>query len=94
VFRTCWQKGVSDNSGHALLAVPSAPAAADWSRRALGATELWNLGGVAGLTIEGAPFFLHEATGTAFDGPVALGATTVRVEVFSDDPDAFIPRGR
>ena len=81
-------------AGMLMLAVPSAPAAADWSRRALGATELWNLGGVAGLTIEGAPFFLHEATGTAFDGPVALGATTVRVEVFSDDPDAFIPRGR
>jgi uncharacterized glyoxalase superfamily protein PhnB len=27
-----------------------------------------------------------------FDSPATLGATTVRVEVFSDDPDAFIAR--
>ena len=75
-----------------MLAVPSAPAAADWYQRALGATELWNLGSVMGLEIEGAPFFLHEARGTGFDSPATLGATTVRVEVFSDDPDAFIAR--
>ncbi|MFI5063331.1 MAG: VOC family protein [Streptosporangiales bacterium] len=75
-----------------MLAVPSAPAAADWYKRALGATELWNLGGVVGLEIEGAPFFLHEPTGTGLGSPAALGATTVRVEVFSEDPDAFIAR--
>ena len=61
-------------------------------QRALGATELWNLGGVVGLEIEGAPFFLHEPVGTGFDSPAALDATTVRVEVFSEDPDAFIAR--
>src|SRR5215831_19387741 len=75
-----------------MLAVPSAAAATDWYKRALGAIELWNLGGVVGLEIEGAPFFLHEPVGTAFDSPATLGATTVRVEVFSDDPDAFIAR--
>jgi len=75
-----------------MLAVPSAPAAADWYKRALGATELWNLGGVVGLEIEEAPFFLHEPTGTGFSSPAALGATTVRVEVFSENPDAFIAR--
>src|ERR1700683_5042612 len=75
-----------------MLAVPSAPAAADWYKRALGATELWNLGSVVGLEIEGAPFFLHEPAGTGFGSPAALGATTVRVEVFSDDPDMFIAR--
>lgn len=75
-----------------MLAVPSAAAAAGWYNRALGATELWNLGGVVGLEIEGASFFLHEPTGTGFDSPATLGATTVRVEVFSDDPDAFIAR--
>jgi len=75
-----------------MLAVPSAPAAADWYKRALGATELWNLGGVVGLEIEEAPFFLHETTGTGFGSPAALGATTVRVEVFSENPDAFIAR--
>jgi PhnB protein len=60
-----------------MLAVPSAAAAADWYKRALGATELWNLGSVVGLEIEGAPFFLHEPAGTRFGSPAALGATTV-----------------
>lgn len=75
-----------------MLAVPSAPAAADWYKRALGATELWSLGSVVGLEIERAPFFLHEPTKAGFDSPAALSATTVRVEVFCDDPDAFIAR--
>jgi PhnB protein len=75
-----------------MLAVPSAPAAADWYRRALGATELWNLGSVVGLEIQGAPFFLHEPTQSGFDAPGALGATTVRVEVLCSHPDAFIAR--
>jgi uncharacterized glyoxalase superfamily protein PhnB len=35
---------------------------------------------------------LHEPTTAAFNSPAALGATTVRVEVFRDDPDAFIAR--
>jgi uncharacterized glyoxalase superfamily protein PhnB len=74
-----------------MLAVPSAQAAADWYTRALGATRLWDLGSVVGLEIDGAPFFLHEPT-TRFDSPETLGTTTVRVEVFSDDPDAFIAR--
>ncbi len=73
-----------------MLAVPSAPAAADWYRRALGATELWNLGSVIGLEIQGAPFFLHEPTQSGFDAPDVLGGTTVRVEVFCQSPDAFI----
>jgi PhnB protein len=75
-----------------MLAVPSATAAMDWYKRALGATELWDLGGVAGLEIEGAPFFLHEPAGSGFDSPARVGATTVRVEVFCDDPDGFIAR--
>jgi PhnB protein len=75
-----------------MLAVPSAPAAADWYKRALGASELWSLGSVIGLEIEGAPLFLHEATSTGFESPASPGATTVRVEVFSDDPDAFLAR--
>jgi hypothetical protein len=40
-----------------MLAVPDATAAARGYTQALGATELGNLGGVVGLTIEGAPFF-------------------------------------
>src|SRR5271165_1840297 len=75
-----------------MLAVPSAPVAAEWYHRALGASELWSLGSVVGLEIQGAPFFLHEPTSTGFGSPSALGATTVRVEVFCDDPDAFVAR--
>ncbi len=37
-----------------MLAVPDAAAAAQWYAQALGATELWNLGGVVGLTVAGA----------------------------------------
>jgi PhnB protein len=75
-----------------MLAVPDAQAASDWYRRALGARRLWSLGGVVGLEIEGAPFFLHEPTGSGFDSPAGIGTTTVRVEVFVDDPDAFVDR--
>jgi uncharacterized glyoxalase superfamily protein PhnB len=74
-----------------MLAVEDAPAAADWYKRALGAAELWSLGTVIGLEIEGGPFFLHEPT-EGFATPAARGATTVRVEVFVDDPDTFVRR--
>lgn len=40
-----------------MLAVPDAPAASAWYQRALGATELWNLGSVIALEVGGAPFF-------------------------------------
>jgi PhnB protein len=75
-----------------MLAVPSAPAAADWYKRALGAEELWSLGSVVGLEIQGAPFFLHEPTSAGFASPATPGATTARVEVFCDDPDEFVAR--
>ncbi|MGN6676926.1 MAG: VOC family protein [Streptosporangiaceae bacterium] len=74
-----------------MLAVESAPDAADWYKRALGAQELWSLGSVVGLEIDGTPFFLHEETDN-FVSPASLKATTVRVEVFCDDPDALIAR--
>src|SRR5262249_7215405 len=75
-----------------MLAVSDAAAAAQWYVRALGATELWNLGSVVGLQIDGAPFFLHEPTNKGFVSPAATGNTTVRVEVFVDDPDTFVRR--
>jgi PhnB protein len=71
-----------------MLWVQDAPAAVDWYKRALGATELWNHGAVAGLEIEGAPFFLAQSA----NNPTQLGSTTVRVEVFVDDPDSFVER--
>jgi uncharacterized glyoxalase superfamily protein PhnB len=75
-----------------MMAVEDAPAASAWYQRALGASELWSLGGVAGLEIEGAPFFLHEPTSGGFESPAVIGRTTVRVEVFVDYPDAFVRR--
>lgn len=75
-----------------MLAVPDAAAAAQWYARALGATQLWNLGSVVGLTVEGAPFFLGEPENNRWDTPTAVGTRTVRVEVFVDDPDSFIAR--
>lgn len=77
-----------------MLIVPDAAAAVAWYRRALGATELWDLGGVAGLEIDGAPFFLHEVNpnNPAETSPGHAGVTSVRIEVFVDDPDGFIER--
>lgn len=75
-----------------MLAVPDAPAATDWYQRALGATELWSLGSVVGLEVEGAPFFLAEPENNGWDSPTDIGTTTVRVEVFVDDPDGFVAR--
>jgi PhnB protein len=75
-----------------MLAVPNTPKAIKWYKKALGASELWNLGSVAGLDIAGAPFFLHEETGNGFDSPTTINTTTTRVEVFVDDPDTFIEK--
>jgi PhnB protein len=75
-----------------MLAVADATAAARWYARALGANELWNLGSVVGLSVEGAPLFLGEPEHNGWDTPAALGTRTVRVEVFVDDPDSFIER--
>jgi PhnB protein len=73
-----------------MLAVADASAAARWYATAIGATELWNLGGVVGMSVVGAPFFLGEPENNGWDTPSSLGSRTVRIEVFVDDPDAFI----
>jgi PhnB protein len=75
-----------------MLAVEDAPAAARWYADALGARELWNLGSVIGMTVQGAPFFLGQPEGNGWDTPDSMGTRTVRVEVFVDDPDAFVGR--
>ena len=75
-----------------MLAVPDAAAATAWYKEALGARELWNLGSVVGLEVRGAPVFLAEPAGNGWDSPEGLGSTSVRVEVFLDDPDAFVER--
>ncbi|MFI7430776.1 VOC family protein [Micromonospora sp. NPDC049836] len=77
-----------------MVIVSDAGAAVDWYRAALGATELWNLGGVAGLEIGGAPFFLHQVNpeNPTETSPGRAGVTSTRIEVFVDDPDTFIER--
>jgi len=77
-----------------MLIVPEADAAIAWYQAALGATVLWDLGGVAGLEIGGAPFFLHEVNpdNPTETSPRQAGATSVRIEMFTDDPDGVIDR--
>lgn len=77
-----------------MLIVPDAGAAASWYRSALAATELWNMGGVVGLEIAGAPFFLHEVNplNPAEKDPRGAGVTSTRIELFTDDPDGVIER--
>jgi PhnB protein len=77
-----------------MLIVPDAAAAVGWYKAALGASELWNLGGVAGLHLDGAPFFVHEAVPgrKSEPSPTDVGLTTTRIEVFVDEPSSFIDR--
>jgi uncharacterized glyoxalase superfamily protein PhnB len=75
-----------------MLAVDDAGAAAAWYQRALGAEQLWNFGSVIGLSIAGAPIFLGEPANNGWGSPSQFGTTSARIEVFCDDPDAFIAR--
>ena len=75
-----------------MLAVADTPSAVEWYQRALGARVLWSLGSVAGLEIDGAPFFQHEPVKDRFASPTETGTTTARVELFVDDPDHVIAR--
>lgn len=76
-----------------MLAVSDADTAIEFYKAAFGATVLWRLGGsehvVAGLSVQGAKFFLAtEAPTYGTRGPTAAGFTTVRIELFVDDPEA------
>lgn len=77
-----------------MLIVSDAAAAVRWYTTALGASQLWDLDGVAGLDLGGAPFFLHEAApGKSREpSPTDAGWTTTRIEVFLDGPDDLIER--
>jgi PhnB protein len=77
-----------------MLIVPDAAAAVGWYGSALGAGVRWDLGGVAALDVQGAPFLLHEAVaGRARErSPADAGLTTTRIEVFLDNPAALIDR--
>jgi PhnB protein len=75
-----------------MLAVRDAAAAVAFYQAAFGATVAWRLGEdhvVAGLEIDGAPFFLAtESPGNGTRGPTPAAGTTVRIELFVDDPVA------
>jgi PhnB protein len=75
-----------------MLAVGDADAAIAFYQAAFAATVSWRLGDghvVAGLDIDGAPFFLAtESPDNGTRGPAAAGCTTVRIELFVDDPIA------
>ncbi len=74
-----------------MLAVDNGAAAIDFYIAAFGAVELWRIDVdgdvVAGLSVDGAQFFLAQETpsrGTR--APNLVGHTTVRIELFVDDP--------
>ena len=73
-----------------MLAVGDGNAVIEFYQAAFGATLLWRLdGGVAGLSIDGANFFLaQESPPHGTRGPASAGFTTVRIELFVDDPIA------
>jgi PhnB protein len=75
-----------------MLAVDDAPKAVAWYQQALDAKVLWDLGGVAGLSIAGAPIFVGQPEHNGWETPMKLGMPSARVEVFCDNPDAFIAR--
>ncbi len=75
-----------------MLAVSDADAAVDFYQKAFGAEVLWRIGDdhiVAGLMIHGARFFLaSEAPSSGTRSPNVAGFTTVRIELFVDDPES------
>jgi uncharacterized glyoxalase superfamily protein PhnB len=80
-----------------MLAVADGNAAIEFYRAAFDATVLWQLGGgeqvVAGLSVHGAQFFLaSEAREYGTRGPAGAGFTTVRIELFVNDPVAVHSR--
>jgi uncharacterized glyoxalase superfamily protein PhnB len=78
-----------------MLAVSDPTAAIDFYRRAFGAELRWQIGDsaeVAGLTIGGAEFFLAREDPPKTASPAHAGHTTVRIELFVDDPQAVQDR--
>jgi uncharacterized glyoxalase superfamily protein PhnB len=84
-----------------MLAVGDATAAVQFYKAAFDANVLWYIEGdggkesvaIAGLLIHGAPFFLaEESPGNGTRSPDSAGFTTVRIELFVDDPVAMHAR--
>ena len=79
-----------------MLAVSDGKAAIAFYKAAFGAVVRWQLdvdGAVAGLSIDGAQFFLaHESPPYGTRTPGSIKCTTVRIELFVDDPVAVHAR--
>jgi len=80
-----------------MLAVADATAAIEFYKTAFDATVLWRVGGsehmVAGLSVHGAQLFLStESPEYGTRAPAGAGFTTVRIELFVDDPVAVHKR--
>lgn len=73
-----------------MLAVTDGSAAIAFYEAAFGATLLWHLDrAVAGLSVDGAQFFLAlESPPHGTRSPGSVSFTTVRIELFVDDPVA------
>jgi uncharacterized glyoxalase superfamily protein PhnB len=76
-----------------MLAVPDPVAAIEFYGLAFGATVRWRIGDpaeVAGLSVDGAEFFLAWESPPRTRAPGTFGATNVRIELFVEDPaEAF-----
>jgi PhnB protein len=78
-----------------MLAVSDPAAAIEFYRRAFGAERLWQIddpAGVAGMSIDGARFFLADENPPSTRSPERVGCTTIRIELFVDDPHAVYER--
>lgn len=79
-----------------MLAVSDAAAAIEFYRSVFGAEEHWRIEGggriVAGMSIDGAQFFLATAHPPSTGSPDMIGTTSVRIELFVDDPMAVYER--
>ncbi len=79
-----------------MLAVSDGVAAIAFYEPAFGAEELWRIDAdgsvVAGMSIGEAEFFLASANPPRTVSPDEVGTTTVRIELFVDDPEAVYDR--
>jgi uncharacterized glyoxalase superfamily protein PhnB len=79
-----------------MIAVIDGRAAIDFYTDAFGAIEHWRIDGgghvVAGMSIDGAEFFLSTQNPPGTSSPAVAGTTTVRIELFVDDPVAVYER--
>jgi PhnB protein len=80
-----------------MLAVRGGTKAIEFYKKAFDAEELWRIdaGGhvVAGLSVEGADFFLaDESPSYGTRSPDSIGSTTVRIELFVKDPKSVVSR--